>query len=257
MSGLPVRGAFHHAAVVVSSLTASVAFYQRCFGGEVEYIEGAGGAGMAALHGLPSADFDLAFLDYGNARIELFQFRDPPSPEAARLPAHQVGAGHVAFEVDDVEESYAALVAAGVEFSRPPLAPTEGPAAGFHLAFCFDPDGNRIEIIAPPKEEAPPPRPARLVELRIADGVGRERFLGLMEKVLSATAAEPGAEQFVLHHVEGEPLHFYIYERYVDPAAVETHHHQPELGELLGALKPLLAEPPRMIELATLTVARA
>jgi catechol 2,3-dioxygenase-like lactoylglutathione lyase family enzyme/quinol monooxygenase YgiN len=256
MSGLPVRGAFHHAAVVVSSLADSVDFYQRCFGGEVEYVEGVGGAEMAALHGLPSADFDLAFLDFGNARIELFQFHEPEAPEAESVPAHQIGAAHVAFEVDDVEESYAALVAAGVEFSRPPLAPTDGPAAGFHLAFCFDPDGNRIEIIAPPKDESAP-QPAKLVELQIADEPGRETFLGLMEKVLAATGAEPGAEHFALHHVEGEPLHFYIYERYADSAAAESHHHQIELGELLGSLKPLLAEPPRMVELTTLSVARA
>jgi catechol 2,3-dioxygenase-like lactoylglutathione lyase family enzyme/quinol monooxygenase YgiN len=256
MSGLPVRGAFHHAAVVVSSLADSVDFYQRCFGGEVEYVEGVGGAEMAALHGLPSANFDLAFLDYGNARIELFQFHEPAAPEAASVPAHQIGAAHVAFEVDDVEAAYADLVAAGVEFSRPPLAPTEGPAAGFHLAFCFDPDGNRIEIIAPPREEPSASRPAKLVELQIADQDGRETFLGMMEKVLSATGAEPGAEAFVLHHVEDDPLHFYIYERYVDPAAAESHHHQPELGELLGSLKPLLAEPPRMVDLTTLTVAR-
>jgi len=256
MSALPVRGAFHHAAVVVSDLAASVDCYQRCFGGEVEYVEGVGGAEMAALHGLPSADFDLAFLDFGNARIELFRFRDPASPEAARLPAHQVGASHVAFEVEDVEESYAALLAAGVEFSRPPLAPTAGPAAGFHLACVFDPDGNRIEIIAPPREESAP-RPAKLVELRIADEAGRESFLGLIAAVVSATGAEPGAEHFALHHVEDDPLHFYIYERYVDPAAVESHHHQPELGELLASLKPLLAEPPQMVELSTLAVARA
>jgi catechol 2,3-dioxygenase-like lactoylglutathione lyase family enzyme/quinol monooxygenase YgiN len=256
MTGLPVRGAFHHAAVVVSDLAVSVDWYQRCFGGEVEYVEGVGGAEMAALHGLPSADFDLAFLDYGNARIELFQFRDPASPAAARLPAHQVGASHVAFEVDDVEAAHAALTAAGVEFSRPPLAPTEGPAAGFHLAFCLDPDGNRIEIIAPPREAAEP-RPAKLVELYLADDAGRERFLGMMEKVRSATAAEPGAEHFALHHVEDEPLHFYIYERYVDSAALESHHHQRELGELLGSLKPLLAQPPRMVEMTTLSVARA
>jgi catechol 2,3-dioxygenase-like lactoylglutathione lyase family enzyme/quinol monooxygenase YgiN len=256
MSGLPVRGTFHHAAVVVSSLAASVDFYQRCFGGEVEYVEGVGGAEMAALHGLPSADFDLAFLDYGNARIELFQFHEPEAPEGESVPAHQIGAAHVAFEVDDVEESYAALVAAGVEFSRPPLAPTEGPAAGFHLAFCFDPDGNRIEIIAPPKDEAEP-QPAKLVELHLADESGRETFLALIDGVVSATGSEPGAEHFALHHVEGEPLHFFIYERYADTAAAESHHHQPELGELLAALKPLLAEPPKMVELTTLSVARA
>jgi catechol 2,3-dioxygenase-like lactoylglutathione lyase family enzyme len=202
MSGLPVRGTFHHAAVVVSSLADSVDFYQRCFGGEVEYVEGVGGAEMAALHGLPSANFDLAFLDYGNARIELFQFHEPEAPEAESVPAHQIGAAHFAFEVDDVEESYAALVAAGVEFSRPPLAPTEGPAAGFHLAFCFDPDGNRIEIIAPPKDEAEP-RPAKLVELQIADEAGRDTFLGLMEKVVSATGAEGGALQSDIHLVLG------------------------------------------------------
>jgi quinol monooxygenase YgiN/catechol 2,3-dioxygenase-like lactoylglutathione lyase family enzyme len=256
MSGLPVRGAFHHAAVVVSDLAASVDFYQRCFGGEVEYVKGVGGAEMAALHGLPSADFDLAFLDYGNARIELFQFQEPRSPETAQQAANHVGAAHVAFEVDDVEESYAALVAAGVEFSRPPLAPTEGPAAGFCLAFCFDPDGNRIEIICPPKDEDAEPRPAKLVTLSVT-AEGREQFLELAHSVLNATAAEAGAETYTLSESSDDPLTFVIYERYANPAAAEAHHHQPELGELLASLKPLLAAPPRIVELTTIAATRA
>jgi catechol 2,3-dioxygenase-like lactoylglutathione lyase family enzyme/quinol monooxygenase YgiN len=253
VSGLPLSAKFHHAAVVVSDLDRSVDFYTRLFGGEVEVIRGIEGEEMAALHGLPSARFDLAFLRYGEARIELFQFHEPaPAEGPGPLAANQIGAAHVAFQIDDVMAAYERLLAAGVEFSRPPLAPTEGEAAGFVLAFLYDPDGNRIELIAPPRDTAAG-RPAKAIALTVA-AERREQFLELALPVVAATGEEAGAEDFSLHQVEGDESRFWIYERYRDDEALAAHHDQPQLKALLAALEPLLAEPPQIVELRTVAL---
>ena len=254
MSGLPLRGRFHHAAVVVSDLDRSVEFYTRLFGGEVKLISGVEGEEMASLHGLPTAHFDLAFLDYGNASIELFQFHDPAPEPGLPLPAaNQIGAAHAAFEVDDVGAAYERLVAEGVEFSRPPFEPTEGDAAGFVLSFLYDPDGNRIELIALPQPEVAATRPAVVVALKVSED-GRQRFLDLIRAVRDATQAEPGAEEWALHQGAEDPNSFFIYERYSDADALEEHHHQPALERLLRELKPLLVEAPQMTDLRTVGI---
>jgi quinol monooxygenase YgiN/catechol 2,3-dioxygenase-like lactoylglutathione lyase family enzyme len=254
VTDLPLRGKFHHAAVVVSDLDRAVEFYTRLFGGEVELISGVEGEAMASLHALPSAHFDLAFLHCRDAIIELFQFHDPTPEPGSRPPAaNQIGSAHIAFEVDDVFAAYERLVAEGVEFSRPPHEETEGDAAGYVLSFLYDPDGNRVELIAPPRAAAPAERPAVVVALKVSEH-GRERFLDLIGAVKDATHAEPGAEEWTLHQGAGDPNSFVIYERYRDIAALEEHHHQPALQCLLAELTPLLAEPPQMTDLRTVEV---
>jgi lactoylglutathione lyase len=53
--------------------------------------------------------------------------------------------GHFAFEVENVDETYAKLVAAGAEGVREPtLLQGVGPSK---IAFVADPDGNWIELI--------------------------------------------------------------------------------------------------------------
>jgi catechol 2,3-dioxygenase-like lactoylglutathione lyase family enzyme len=151
MSSLPLNGTFHHAAVVVSSLQDSVDFYTRCLGGEVELmLEGIGEGELAQVHGLPHARFDLAYIRYGTARIELLQFHEPEQGATRHPAANEVGAAHIAFELDDVHGAYDRLTEAGAKFSRAPLELTEGDAAGYVLAFFYDPDGNRIELFSPP-----------------------------------------------------------------------------------------------------------
>ncbi|MBN9623658.1 MAG: VOC family protein [Actinobacteria bacterium] len=241
---------FHHTALVVSSLDDSIAFYQRCFGGELEAVlRDTGGPEIAALHGLDEARFDLAFIPYGGAVLELFQFHEPASPERVPTQANRIGDSHVAFEVDDVEAAYRRLLALGLEFPRPPLRVQEGDAAGFDLVFTSDPDGNRIELIAPPPPE-PRPRPAMVVNLRIA-AERREEFLELIAAVGAATAAEAGSEEWVLHESSEDPASFWLYERYADDDAAALHHDQPQLQNLLSKLGDLVSEPPLIVDLTT------
>jgi glyoxylase I family protein len=242
--------AFHHVALVVSSLDDSIAFYQRCFGGELEVLlRDTGGPEVAQLHGLEEARFDLAFIRYGGALLELFEFHEPAPAERVPTLANRIGDAHIAFEVEDVEAVYQRLLGLGLEFPRPPLSITEGDAAGHDLLFTADPDGNRIELISPPPREQPP-RPAMVVNLKIAEQ-RREEFLELIAAVATATAAEPGSEQFALHESSEDPASFWLYERYADEAAAAAHHEQPQLQELLSKLGDLVSEPPLIVDLTT------
>lgn len=253
MSGAPPTAAFHHAAVVVSSLEESIAFYQRCFGGELEeLLHDTGGPEVAQLHGLAGdARFDLAFIRYRGALLELFEFHEPAPGERVPALANRIGDSHVAFEVDDVPAAYERLRGLGLPFPRPPLRIEEGAAAGYHLLFTADPDGNRIELISPPPRQ-PQPRTAMVVNVQIAEG-RREEFLELIGAVGTATAAEPGAEEWVLHESAEDPLSFWIYERYADDAAATAHHDQPQLQELLSKLGELASAPPQIVQLRTRT----
>ncbi len=148
MSASPFAVTWHHSAVVVSSLDDSIDFYRDLFGGEVETVmRDVGGEETAELHGLAEARFDLAFLRFGWARLEIFEFHEPVSERTDGLKANDIGASHIAFEVEDVPGAYEFLRNRGVVFSRPPLSISTGQAAGYTLAFCADPDGNRIELI--------------------------------------------------------------------------------------------------------------
>ena len=126
----------HHAGVVVSDLEASARFYAELFGASV------------ALR-VDEEPFSLVMLDLGNAFVELLVFR-PPVHGVPVPHGHAVGAGHVALAVDDVAGSYDRMRSRGVHFEGPPRRIVAGPSAGHVIAFCLDPDGNRVELIQAP-----------------------------------------------------------------------------------------------------------
>jgi catechol 2,3-dioxygenase-like lactoylglutathione lyase family enzyme len=126
----------HHAGVVVSDLEASAAFYAEMFGAS---------AGLR----VDEEPFSLVMLDLGNAFVELLVFR-PPVRGAPVPHGNAVGAGHVALAVDDVAGAYERLRGRGVRFESAPRRIEAGPSAGHVIAFCLDPDGNRIELIQAP-----------------------------------------------------------------------------------------------------------
>jgi catechol 2,3-dioxygenase-like lactoylglutathione lyase family enzyme len=142
------RPTLHHTAIAVHDLDRAVAFYTTHFGGEVEVIlRDVGDPNIAELHLLPAALFTLAFVRFGSTRLEFFQFAEPADGREIESRAHDFGIRHIAFETDDLQSTYDRLSAAGVRFTRSPYVVPDGDAAGTKLAFCFDPDGNRVELI--------------------------------------------------------------------------------------------------------------
>ena len=147
MAVVPVTGV-HHPGLVVSDLARSLTFYRAMFGVEPDLmLERIGGPELAALHDLPVAEISLAMLAFGNAHVELIEYHAPVDGARSQARACDLGAGHVALEVEDVEQACLRLAAAGMRFLGKPLHVEDGPAAGWVVAYGLDPDGNRIELL--------------------------------------------------------------------------------------------------------------
>lgn len=114
----------HHIALKATDYARSKAFYTEVLGFPI--------AGQ-----IPGRD--VIFVDIGGTTIELMQ---GPAGDAAR-PA--CGFVHLAFEVDDVDATYADLRAKGVEFFIEPKN-----VGDIRLAFFRDPDGNELELFHSP-----------------------------------------------------------------------------------------------------------
>jgi lactoylglutathione lyase len=121
---------FVHVATRTKDLDAAIAFY------------GLLGMKLSKKSELTENQATLAFIEPpdGNFAIELVYNwgRDKAYDGGERF-------GHFAFLVDDVDETYQRLVAAGAAPLRPPaLLQGVGPSK---IAFIADPDGNQIELI--------------------------------------------------------------------------------------------------------------
>jgi lactoylglutathione lyase len=137
----------HHTAIVVADLDRAIAFYTERFGATVEWIRDVSDPSIAALQELSSARFTHAFLRFGAARLELLRFDEPADGGRVQRRANDLGISHICFACPDVAAMYDTLRAHGVQFSRPPHSIVD---AGTVLAFCVDPEGNRIELLQSP-----------------------------------------------------------------------------------------------------------
>ena len=124
--------------MTVSDLAASIAFYEEMFGASVA---------MRVEHG---GELSLALLELPDAFLELLEYR-PAGRNDRRPLASDLGAGHFALLMDDVVDAHARLLARGVVFEGPPERIAAGPSRGYVITFCLDPDGNRVELIQPPR----------------------------------------------------------------------------------------------------------
>lgn len=79
-----------------------------------------------------------------------------PGLRAASAPEAVLtqGFGHICLRVEDVDATFAGLVAAG---AAPVMAPGASPVSGVRMAFVADPEGNLIEMLDRP---GPPGTPA-------------------------------------------------------------------------------------------------
>jgi len=75
--------------------------------------------------------------------FELLDYTTHPT-ELLEHKIYNVGATHIAFEVDDVEEAKKNLEKKGITFVSNPILSSEGIAK---VCFCFDPNNIRIELV--------------------------------------------------------------------------------------------------------------
>lgn len=126
---------FEHIGIAVSDMDRSIGFYRDLLGLKL----------VLRKHE-PETGTDMAFLDAGGGQLEIVT----PAPglvPASDLPPTQAGLRHVTFAVDDVDETFGELVAAGVTPIEPPRDAKTRELLS-RVAFVRDPDGIVIELVS-------------------------------------------------------------------------------------------------------------
>lgn len=113
-----------HTAISVPDLPAALAFYCDVLGFEVESEAGwpKGAQRVDALVGLSDSASKVVIVRLGGTRIEIFQYASPePRPQDLEFRVCDHGITHFCLAVTEIEQEYARLRAAGVEFNHAPL----------------------------------------------------------------------------------------------------------------------------------------
>jgi catechol 2,3-dioxygenase-like lactoylglutathione lyase family enzyme len=124
---------FEHVALTVADMQKSLDFYVGVLGfpllGQLEFKDERG--------------FRIAYLQFGNARLELFAFSVPTIPYTWNPDETVVGLKHMGILVEDVDAVLAQLKAHDVRVIYPP----NDAHGGVRTCFFADPDGNALELI--------------------------------------------------------------------------------------------------------------
>jgi catechol 2,3-dioxygenase-like lactoylglutathione lyase family enzyme len=110
----------HHVGMTVTDLTAAVAFFEA-LGMELEGKAHMEGEFVDGVIGLDGSNSDIAMMKTPDDRyrIEFSQFQAPSSIDgSSRAPIHALGLRHVAFVVDDLDDTLAHLEPHGAEVVR-------------------------------------------------------------------------------------------------------------------------------------------
>jgi catechol 2,3-dioxygenase-like lactoylglutathione lyase family enzyme len=140
--------AFFHTGFVVKDLDKAVDWYTNVMGLKVAGRMEREGDFACQLLAFNEAHIKGAFLDLGEGhQLELIQYLNPASgnPEVNR---NDLGASHLAFFVDNIEEFYTEKSQQGLRFNNPP-APLYDPEGKLLRKALYgqDPDDNWLEFV--------------------------------------------------------------------------------------------------------------
>lgn len=158
MATLPFKR-LDHVSLTARDLDATVEFYSRVFGAEVEYRMGPfdaadipkmeDGRDWTAAHiNVPDARVRIAVLGFPfGLRMELHEYARPEG--AATEPPRNCDAGsrHVCLEVDDLDASIEYLRAHGCTPMAGSIDMFDGPCPPSRSWYVLDPFGNQLELV--------------------------------------------------------------------------------------------------------------
>ena len=141
--------AFFHTGFVVKDIEESVKFYQEQMGLHlVRRVDNGPATGLSSS-GIQGAHLLAAFfsIDEGHPghQIELIQYLHPEGDDR-RLDRHAMGATHLCFFVDNLDEYHSTMSRKGLRFLTAPLQLERGDMV-IKVVYAQDPDGNWLEFI--------------------------------------------------------------------------------------------------------------
>jgi catechol 2,3-dioxygenase-like lactoylglutathione lyase family enzyme len=138
----------NHFGISVRDIERSTEFY-KLLGAEIA-VETAlfSGAKMDKGLGLEGVELKACMISFGGSLVELLEYVSPVGDDYASINAN-VGAPHLAFQVDDIQSLYDSLSDAGFNFLSEPVLIEDGPFVGGYFVYSVDPDGISVELIQP------------------------------------------------------------------------------------------------------------
>ena len=137
--------ATRHVGIVVKDMEKMLAFYRDFLGLAVQIDFCEKGAFIDTVQDLDGVNLRMVKLALPDGSlIELLCDEGHPIEAPNRRRMCDPGIVHVAFTVEDVEKTYEAFTAQGLETLSPPTTSPDGKA---RLFFARDPEGNLMELV--------------------------------------------------------------------------------------------------------------
>ena len=134
----------NHTGFVVRDLEKAVAFYRDVVGMEVVRSVDRDGGTISQVVGYENTHLKATHLSTGSGpTLELIEYVNPPATDRRSIERATLGASHLAFNVDDIEQTFQRLVDNGGQKLNPPVEVQPGRKA----CYLQDPDGNWIELV--------------------------------------------------------------------------------------------------------------
>lgn len=134
-----------HVGISVRDLNKSVKFYTEVMGMEEGIRVSHKGDTISRVVAVEDTEVDVCYVTKGQHRLELIEYKNKDNAKLNTTYQSQDDPGlvHIAFIVDDVEETYQTIKDLGYEFNSPPMVTREN---GPRIAFFRGPDNVIIEL---------------------------------------------------------------------------------------------------------------
>ena len=136
----------NYAIVSVSNMKQSVSFYRDVIGLSVVREMEREGNEISQVLGYDNTHLKIAMLGLDGEQghvLELIEYVNPNSSARPTAERSVLGASHLAFYVDDIQQTFQHIVANGGQKLNPPVMVAPGRSA----CYMQDPDGNWIELL--------------------------------------------------------------------------------------------------------------
>ncbi len=141
-----------HISYTVSDVQKARDFFVDKLELEVTPVRDVSGEEVEKMLGFPGIHMRTANVilpDLSN--LELVEYLSPKG-KRVDLATCNTGVAHLAFTVDDIEQTYRHLSAKGVRFVSPPQRAEDGALKGWAISYLRGPDGITLEITEAPKD---------------------------------------------------------------------------------------------------------
>ena len=137
----------HHTSLAVGDMDKSLEFYRDGLGLRVVNDVEEKGERLSRQVELEAAHNRLVWLatTEGETLVELLEYKHPRGREFS-LVCSDVGAPHISFLVDDIDEAYEKLMGMGYRPTTEPLSVDETTQPGAKTVYFYDPDGIVVEL---------------------------------------------------------------------------------------------------------------